>query len=142
MSGRALHVWTILCKRSEVESDAGRLTLIEPMEQLNVGRVSIPEGATGTFVPLRAEIISLWSRESLDEPARAEARVRLFNPQRRPIGKIQLSVDLTETPREHQRKRFNMLPFEGPGLYWFEVEVQEGGEWRGVARVPLEVTGG
>ena len=40
----------------------------------------------------------------------------------------------------HQRLRFHLLPFEGPGLYWFQVEVKKGEAWDSVARLPLEVT--
>jgi hypothetical protein len=142
MSEHARHGWTVLCRRSEVHPESGTLTLVDVVEEVIFEGVSVPEGADGIFLPLDAELVSLWSRAKLELPARVEGRVRLFTPRDRPVGKVQFEVDLGDSHRVHHRMRFHVLPFEGPGLYWFQVEVRDGDAWNMVARVPLEIITG
>jgi hypothetical protein len=142
MSEDACHAWTVLCRRSAVDPESDSLTLVDMIEEVALESVSVPEGADGVFLRLDAELVSLWSRTALDLPSRIEGRVRLFTPRGRPAGKIRFDVDLSEKHRVHQRMRFHLLPFEGPGLCWFHVEAKAGEEWRSVARLPLEITTG
>jgi len=130
------HVWTVLCSSASIDRDTNNISLFEVIEQLNVqGDVREP-----VIVPRPFEIVSLWTRIPLDQPARREARYRLRTPGGRDIPVVTQELDLRQYRRLRTRSRLPALPVDQAGLYSFVVEYREQDrDWSPAAEVPLDV---
>jgi hypothetical protein len=132
------HVWSVLCTRASIDKETNNISLFDVIEQIAiVDWTGQPGTAAAEF-----ELVSLWTRDELNRPERAEARVSVRNPSgRRSVEQIQ-EIDLRQFRRLRARSAFKGLPIEGPGLYIFIVEMRVPGQeqWIPVAKVPLDVT--
>lgn len=137
------HVWSVLCTRSLIDRETNNISLIDVVEQMTINAPPPPEGAEG-LAPLQFELVSLWSRRHDDKPVQGRARIRFFRPSG-PVGAVtEISVDLMTFRRTRARSRISGLPIREAGRHSFEVDVwdEEHKEWRGVARIPIEVAFG
>jgi hypothetical protein len=133
------HVWTILCSRASIDTETNNVSLFDVIEQLNImGPLAEERGQ----VAFPHEIVSLWSRESLEEAGTAESRYTIVAPSGWTTNGPPIQVDLTRTVRLRVRGRPAAFPVEGPGLYWVVVEARENSRaaWAEVVRIPIEVT--
>lgn len=135
------HVWTVLCTRSITDSETNNVSLIEVLEQLTIADPGAAPGVEG-LVPMPLELVTLWSRETDDRPARGRGRISF----ERPSGLVRESVsehdiDLTVSLRVRHRQRFMGIPIREPGRHVFRVELRDDARqnWATVATVPLEV---
>ena len=129
------HIWTVLCSKATTDKDSNNISLIEVIERLVV---ETPEEAPD--VPLHLELITLWSRENLDEGVKGRARVRFLSPEGDMMSsEIPYSIDLTNYTRMRHGIRSQAIQIKGPGKYVFEIALEKEGDWVTVARIPLEV---
>jgi hypothetical protein len=66
------HVWSVLCARAVIDSESNTISLFDVVEQIvaiGPGIAAIGPGAEGV-APVSLELVTLWSRDSLDEAAR------------------------------------------------------------------------
>jgi len=129
------HVWSVLCLKSIIDNESNNISLVDVIEKLEI------TGPSGEgLAPIQMEVVTLWTRHDLSQPSRAGARLRLVGPDNNQIDEpISYDVDLTTFFRTRHRVRMGGLPIRGSGLYRFLVELEENGNWREVAKVPLEV---
>ena len=134
------HVWTVLCRRSVVDSDTNSISLIESVESIQFGLDKPKDAPTPAGLPLELELVTLWIRSDRRVPEHSQYRVfvQLPDESEREAGESVI-IDLREFERLRARVRFDGIPFVGPGRYRFVVQLQEGEAWTTVARVPLDI---
>jgi hypothetical protein len=136
------HLWSLVCAKSSIDSQTNNISIFEVIEQIQIGPIpeSVPEGP----VPLAAmslEVISLWMRDPLNEPARGEYRITMHSPRGKSLPSAVQVMDLSTFRRFRSRFHLPGLPIDGVGLCQIEVEFRAGSEaeWVSVAKVPIEV---
>lgn len=133
------HIWTILCSGSSIDRVSNSISLFNVIEQLTA-----PELPTEwpVIIPIPFQIVTLWTRLNLNEPATAEARLILEKPtESKPLGPP-YTINLDEHHRHRQIIQIGGITLEGPesfGLWWFVVQIKDQENWEELARVSLEV---
>jgi len=138
----ARHTWSVLCSRSVLDAETNNMTLVEVIEQINIVIPPSPPPAEGRgLAPMSLELVSLWMRDNLDVPERAQSRIRILLPNGTEAASMSNDVDLSTFARARLRGRMQGVPIENNvgGTYEFVVEKKEGDSWRQVASVPLQV---
>jgi len=134
------HIWSVLCQQSIVNRDSNNISLIEVIEQLSIeGRVIESESEKPKLLPLSFNIVSMWIRENLDEPADSKANVIFLSPRDKELSRKEVHIDLSEYQRFRTISRINGLPFSGYGQYKFVIKVLNEGDWKTVATLPLSI---
>jgi hypothetical protein len=129
------HVWSVLCTRAVIDNETNIISLFDVVEQIAV----VGPGGEGV-APVSLEMVTLWSRESLEEATRGRARLRIVGPDGMQIGNpIEHDVDLTNFVRIRNRFRMAAFPVIGPGKYSLVVEIEQNDAWRQVANVPVQL---
>ncbi len=133
-----VHVWSVLCSRSSIDSETNSLSLFDIAEELTFeGAIIEPGLAVGPF-----ELVSLFAREEVSSPANGETRWKLDSPGGRTVSGKVVALDLSKYHRVRNRIRLATLPIDEAGVYWFTVELRTGSsDWSRVARIPVEVKG-
>jgi hypothetical protein len=130
------HVWSVLCKSSSIDKRTNNISLFEVIETIRIDWFGMP---TVSLAPM--EIVSLWTRDVVNTPAYGQARIYVTSPSGHDsLHQIQ-DIDLRSYRRVRVRYIVSALHVDGLGLYNFSVEHRdhEHGEWRHVARLPLDV---
>jgi len=146
------HVWTVLCHRSVVDGETNNISLIDVLERIGISLP--PERATTLLqsdasgaqqrlmIPLSFEVVTLWKRVSLQEPAHGKGRLVLIGPDASELAVArEFEVDLTSHARLRSRARLSGIPLTTAGEYRFRTELLIDGEanWRQVGTTPFEV---
>lgn len=140
----ARHVWSILCKRVLVDKDSGEnLSAIDLVDYVYVHRLAPTDDLTKlTAVKFDLQLVSTWFRSRLDQPERARARLSMNYPDgARASSSEPFILELDTAVRMRTFVKVGLLPFDGPGVYEFIVELQtpDGGGWTEVAHLPIAV---
>lgn len=134
------HVWSVLCQQSIINRDSNNISLIEVIEQLSIeGRLIDSKDEKPKLLPLSFNIVSMWIRKNLDEPADSKANIILFSPNDKELSRKEVHIDLSEYQRFRTISRINGLPFSGYGQYKFVIKVLKEEDWGTVARLPLSI---
>lgn len=141
------HAWTILCRGSSTDKESNNITLFEVVEQ--VATPLTPElqdlaKKSSALTPLTFELITLWSREQADVPAKGEVVVEIKSPSGSTKKLGQYDVDLTTKMRARASATMPGLPVSEEGLHWITVSIRiftNGDDLRAVGRLPLQVSG-
>jgi hypothetical protein len=133
------HVWSVFCSRSSTDRETNNISLFGVIEQISVlAPDPLPPGVGG--VPMESELVSLWSRENLDQPERAGGRARLLAPDGNVAFSQEFDINLMEHARMRTQLRLNGFPLQGFGLYSLLVEQRQADEtWKQVALIPVQV---
>ena len=135
------HVWTVICGQSSVDSKSNNLSLFNVLEEITAEPHPGTPVAGIPLLMLPFEIVTLWRRFPLEEPAKGSARILLHAPQTDPeqLGGTH-DLDLTEYRRLRTVISVNSIKLSVSGTYQFILESTSDGQWTEVARVPLEIT--
>ncbi len=137
-----VHIWSVLCARSIIDSETNNISIIDVIEQVSVPALP-PAPAGGTvFLPLSLELVSLWSRENGEIPENSRCRVQIFSPGGMPAGMpstIDFQIDLTVHQRSRTRARMPGLPIRESGTCRFVVEMSRNGTYSQVASIPIQI---
>ena len=136
------HVWTVVCERSLIDKDSNNLSLINVIEQIQIGSLEeIPEGAPPPTGGGRIEVVTMWSRSNLETPETTNTRTIFYSPTGDELVRNEPYIDLTEFKRLRARWLYiGLPPYSGDGQYTFVVQQEVDGEWRTEAEVPLEIS--
>ena len=132
------HVWTVVCSHAIIDRDSNNVSLLDVIEQLNIGEEPHPEGC----IALSFDIVTLWARADPDVPARGHGRVTFLSPSGTVNdGPFEFVVDVFEHSRNRTRGRFQLLHISESGRYTFRVELrgEDETEWCQVAAIPIEI---
>lgn len=130
-------VWAVICSKSIIDDQTKNISLIDVVEQINISRtVELP-----ISIALPIEVVSLWSRTNLDQPARGHGRIVFITPSGNSQELGQMDIDLESYKRLRARIGLLGLPISELGKHVFEVHFSFEGsdETTIVARVPIEI---
>jgi hypothetical protein len=130
------HVWSVLCKHSAIDPRTRNISLYEVIEVIRVDWRS-----SSAAVLTSMEVVSLWTRDSINTPARGQARIFLTSPSgTESLHQIQ-DIDLRQYRRVRVRYVITAVEFEGPGTYHFNVQwrANENDVWHPTARIPFDI---
>src|SRR5882724_6999464 len=69
------HVWSVLCRSSTIDRQTNNISLLEVVEAIRIEWRGFP---TVSLTPMK--IVSLWTRDTVNTPARGQARVYVTSP--------------------------------------------------------------
>ena len=137
------HIWSVLCRKSSIDSETNNISLNDVFEQLGVDVTSnngkFPEVVN---LPIEFEIVSMWCREVLEKHLKADIQIELVNPTGKKMKEFAEKVDMpVNMKRLRTRLRVVGFTVDMSGDYFFKVKVKEEGhaEYEQVAKLPLEV---
>lgn len=125
------NLWTILCQGSTVDATTNNLSLINIVEQIQIGKrdlegkIIIPE--RGEAVPLNFQVVSLWKRLiSLENEFSFDAELRVFDPEGKELSKHGFPVQMMKW-KERMRSIVTIQGFKVtiPGEYTLKLYARE-----------------
>ena len=129
------HVWTVVCSNTVIDINTNNISFYNVIEQLNIAESPKPKGV----LPIHLELVTLWIRDDTNAPVKGESRVSFVNPSGEKHFAATPPVDLSEKERVRNLLRFDGIPVETSGRYYFLVEVRSNDKWIEAASVPLTV---
>ncbi|MDD5050290.1 MAG: hypothetical protein PHV93_00930 [Candidatus Pacebacteria bacterium] len=145
------HVWSILCRSSNIDPQTNNISLSNVIERVTLKRdpklVQYDGGLSSEIKPdvvigIPLEIVSLWRRDVSGVELKADVAVDLYGPSGEVINTFPYNFEMKN---EHRRIRtrllFGEIHTKGGGDHFLVVKVKEMGEqdFRPVAHIPLEV---
>jgi len=131
-------LWSILCKKASIDQASNNVSLFEIVDQLNLQG---PPPGERILVPAQFDLATLWMRSDVDTPESDLARLTIEMPDGEIVESSTFEVNLAQAVRHRNILSLSSLPVHGPGLYYFNIELQEvPGEWKRIHQVPLQVT--
>lgn len=138
------HIWSVLCRRSQIDIDNNNVSLNEVLEQLAVD-IKIKDGdkqPEEINIPIDYEVVSLWVKEKSEEHVKADVEVNFLDPTSKKLKTFSQPVEMPKTMnRLRTRFRITGLGLTIAGVYSFNVRIKEEGakEFRKVSELPLEI---
>ena len=131
------HVFSAMCSGISIDAETNAVSLFKVLEQLTV----FTESKDPVRIPMRFEIVSLWTRQSPDVPSRGKMRIIFCNPNNQQKQHAELGIDLNKATNHRTRVISEGIELTGPGRYRFIIELQEEDDaaWQKVASLPLQV---
>lgn len=138
------HIWSILCRSSQIDIDTNNVSISNVFEQLvvNLDQKDYKTKIESVNIPIEYEVVSFWVKETHEKKVKAEIMLTIVDP----TGKVLKSfTQIGEMPEamKRLRTRFKIqgLNLTKSGIYKFIVKIKEGDkkEFRIVSEVPLEV---
>jgi hypothetical protein len=135
------HIWTVICSKSIIDRESNNISLSNVLEQINITRSAEFEEGKAGLIPINYELVTLWMREREDQPDRIMAKITFISSSGPLPPANEFEVDLSQHIRTRTILRGNGLPFNEPGIYYFQIEVQKAtlGDWEIVAKIPLQI---
>lgn len=138
------HIWSILCRSSQIDVDTNNLSINNVFEQLvvTVDPKTAVKGLKTINIPLEYEFVSLWVKENQEKKIKAEITLDIADPQGNLLKSFTQSGKMPETMRRlRTRFRIQGLGLTTSGIYKFIVKIKEEGrkDFRTASEVPLEV---
>ncbi len=138
------HIWSVLCRRSQIDVDNNNISLNEVLEQLNVdvGQKTAESQSEEITIPFEYEIVSLWTKEKRNEYSKAQVVVDFIDPKGKKLKSFEQPAEITpELRRLRTRFRIAGIGLTVPGDYIFIISVKEKGDtkFHVVSELPLEV---
>ena len=138
------HIWSLLCRRSTIDSETNNLSIYDVFEQLTIDlkiKTGNADKVTKINVPIEYEVVSLWSK-SEDKVYSGEAKVEIIDPTGETGKVFEEPIEMPQTmKRLRTRLRISGFVAEKSGIYNFQVSYRVKGEdkYKKVADIPLEI---
>ena len=131
------HVWSVVCSKAVIDRDTNNVSLQTVLEQLKIKGEPKQEG----LVPMKFDVMSLWSRSDDNKPCEGRFRLAYVSPSGKVLINSEGEINLLNTERFRSTVHSDGIPLGEGGRYKFKIEVQQEGEmeWSQVASIPLTV---
>jgi len=145
------HVWTIICKKSIIDSDTNLISIVDVIEQLQIGLPKkIMEENKTVNLPVNFEIISSWADFDRTIIKKGWVNVVVLDPKGNKLKNFESKFVMDKHyTNVRTRLKISGLPISIKGVYSFIVQFKdkENGKYQEIASVPLfidikEVEGG
>lgn len=138
------HIWSILCRKSIVDSETNNISINDVFEQLSVDLKAKKDDADKVKIiniPIEFEVVSMWVKNDKTN-FKGNLNVEILNPKGVVVKNFEQPLEMPETmKRLRSRLRIMGMVVEEPGDYIFKVNVKEDGQklYKAVAELPLEI---
>ena len=130
------HIWSVLCSQVFVESETNEIALAVVEARELAPSTEVPGTVRGPF-----DLVTLWYSALGTAPF--SYKVKVTGPSGRVLADTDVAAAEFHPPvlRARTRLRFAVLPYDGPGVYWFCAMRLVDGQEVLDAEVPLELSG-
>ena len=131
------HIFSVLCSGVTIDAETNAISLFKVLEQLNV----FTDSEQPLSIQIHCEILSLWTRRSIDIPCRGKTRITYCAPLNAQRQHAEMDIDLSQANNFRSRIITDRLELTGPGRYHFLIELQQDNDptWVQVAKLPIMV---
>lgn len=138
------HIWSVLCRTSQIDIDTNNLSISNVFEQLVVtlDQKDSEKKIESVNIPIEYEVVSLWVKETQEKKIKAEIMLDIVDPHGKILKSFTQIGEMPETmKRLRTRFRIQGLGLTTSGIYKFIVKIKEEDkkDFRVVSEVPLEV---
>ncbi|MBI2611227.1 hypothetical protein HYW54_00585 [Candidatus Gottesmanbacteria bacterium] len=138
------HIWSILCRSSQIDKETNNLSIINVFEQLGItlDQKDHEKKIATVNIPIDYEIVSLWVKDTHGKKEKAEIILEIVDPKGKILKSFMQTGEMPETMRRlRTRFRIQGLGITLPGIYIFVIKIKEDGkrDFRIASEVPLEV---
>lgn len=138
------HIWSVLCRKSIIDSETNNISLNDVFEQLSVNiDVSTKNSVeTKINIPVEFEVVSMWLNTTGQKIFKAEMEVNFVTPEGTIVNSLKQNIEVPNMARRLRTRLKSLgLGVGDSGIYTFEVKIKEYGEdkFKTVAKIPLEV---
>jgi len=139
------HVWSILCRRSIIDSESNNISLIDVLEGIQANykpKDGDQNNGHPTVIPVDFEVISFFEDIDTSKELRFKIKIDIIAPGNVVNSGSENEVVLPIGPKRlRQRSRINGFPVTVSGSYRMVVKIkQDKEEFKTVAELPLDVT--
>lgn len=138
------HIWSVLCRKSIVDSETNNLSINDVLEQLGID-VKIKKGNEDKVnvvnVPIEFEVVSMWVKDNKSS-FKGTVHVEIIDPLGKVVKTFEQPLEMQEAmKRMRARLRVMGMAIEQSGDYTFRVTIKEENDksYKTVAELPLEV---
>jgi len=139
------HIWSVLCRKSIIDSETNNISLNDVLERLDVDYQEKNESTDKPFIlkiPIEYEIVSMWQRVVENADIKAEVEVVIYSPSKKLLKTFPQKLEVAKNfKRFRSRLRITGIEVNEPGNYIFQINMKEVGKksFKKVAEIPLEV---
>ncbi|MDA3840308.1 MAG: hypothetical protein PF572_04425 [Patescibacteria group bacterium] len=136
------HVWSILCQKSMIDQGTNALSLIDTLEEIQVGVEKDKKTDKITLQGLSYDLVSYIVRDNEKIAERGEININLIDPRKKVISTFKQNFEMAKgIKRMRVQMKFNGLTISSKGRYVFEVELKGGKDkkFSKVTELPLDV---
>jgi hypothetical protein len=138
------HIWSVLCRKSIIDSETNNISLNDVFEQLsiNIDASANKSIKTKINIPVEFEVVSMWLNTTGQKIFKAEMEVNFVTPEGTIINSLKQNIEVSNMARRLRTRLKSLgLGVGDSGTYTFEVKIKEYGEdkFKTVAKIPLEV---
>jgi len=72
------HIWSVLCEQSLIDSDTHLISLVNCIEEIEVGYEGTFEGKIS--VPVKFQLASFWAKDNNTEADELDLKIEIVNP--------------------------------------------------------------
>jgi hypothetical protein len=132
------HIFSVICSGLSIDAETNNISIFKVLEQLTVNT----DSTEPVRIPIHFEILSLWTRQPLQDPCYGKTRITFSTPSNKQKQQAEINIDLSKTTNHRSRIVSDGIVLSGPGKYLFIIELQQQDDptWVKVASLPLLVT--
>lgn len=139
------HIWSVLCRRSIVDSGTNNLTISDVLEELKID-IKVQQKDVDKLklinIPLEFEVVSLWMKDDIQQHQKAESTIEVISPDGKQMKTFNQVIDIP-AGMKRLRSKMQVMGFvvESEGEYIFQINIKEEGNkmYKTVAELPFEV---
>ena len=137
------HIWTVYCSEQVVDAKTNNVSLIQVVEQLNIGVKEESELAQPKPISFDSTLVTLWARRAWDTPTVGEIRTRFIGPDGSDLGEPHThEIDLQESLRMRVFMAVKGIVIKDTGVYEWVTERRgdiDEEEWVEESRIPIDI---
>ena len=136
------HIWSVLCKKTIIDTDTNNISLIDVFEQLQA-KVNLPQNKNIKLsIPLEYEVVNFWYKENTDKKEEVDVEITLIDPNNKSLKSFINTITIPDNKkRVRTRLKITGLPITISGIYRFIVKIKEKNtkNYKQVAELPIEI---
>ena len=136
------HIWSVLCKKTIIDTDTNSISLIDVFEQLQT-KVNLPQNKNIKLsIPLEYEVVNFWYKENTDKKEEVDVEITLIDPNNKSLKSFINTITIPDNKkRVRTRLKITGLPITISGIYRFIVKIKEKNtkNYKQVAELPIEI---
>ena len=136
------HIWSVLCKKTIIDTDTNNISLIDVFEQLQA-KVNLPQNKNIKLsIPLEYEVVNFWYKENTDKKEEVDVEITLIDPNNKSLKSFINTITIPDNKkRVRTRLKITGLPITISGIYRFIVKIKEKNtkNYKQVAGLPIEI---
>lgn len=137
------HIWSILCRRSVIDSETNNISIIDALEQfvIDVQAKSGKKLPNKINIPIDYEVVSFWTKSEVDSYFKGKAKIDIVNPDNKLMKSFEQILEMPkDMKRLRTRVRINGFVAENTGIYRFIISYKHNDKsYKKLVELPLEV---